>query len=407
VEFEIRAARREEIDDMHRTLGYGFGFDPPVEDTENLAETLELDRTRCAFEGSTLVATSGAFSLDLTVPGGSLATAGTTLIAVRSSHRRRGLLRAMMTAHLEDVRERDEPLAALWASESAIYRRFGYGTATYMCRVEIERAHAAFAKSFEAPGTFRLLERDEACKVLPEVYDQVRRQRPGHFAHSPSWWEHRRTFDPEYLRDGATRYRYALYEESGTPRGYLQYRTKRGNAEASLSDAQLRVIELQGVDRVARTALWRYALDVDLIHTIWAWNQPVDDVLPWLLADPRRLTQQVLDSLWVRVVDVPRALEGRAYSTPGRLVLSIYDSFCPWNQGVYELEAEPGGASCRASAAEPELTLSVEALGAVFLGGNRLQQLAQAGWVEGSAEALRRGDALFSWDPLPWCPEMF
>lgn len=407
MDYEIRAATRDEVNDVQRTMGFGFSFDPIPAFNERFAEHAELDRTRCVFDGPTLVATSGAFTFDLTVPGGTLPTGGVSLVSVLPTHRRRGLLREMMRALVEDGRERGEPLSALWASESGIYGRFGYGPAAYMSSVEIERAHAAFAEPFEAPGCFRLLEPDEAGALLPQVYDQVRLERPGHFARSAGWWEHRRTFDPEWERGGASMYRYALYEEAGSSRGYLQYRTKNRGGEGPIPNGEVLIVELQGMDRIARTALWRYALDLDLMHTITASNQPVDDVLPWLLADPRRMKQKLSDSLWVRVLDVPRALEGRSYSSRDRLVFEVRDAFCPWNAGTYELEAGPDGAKCRASSAEPELRLRVQALGSVFLGGHRFQQLARAGWVEGEPDALRRADALFTWDPLPWCPEIF
>jgi predicted acetyltransferase len=402
----IRPATRDEVPAMQEVMGFGFGFDPKPEATENLRRIAELDRTRCAFDGSSMVGTSGAFSLDLTVPGGSLPTAGTTLVSVRSTHRRQGLLRAMMRAHIEDVRERNEPLAALWAAESGIYGRFGYGPASYMCALEIERAHSLFAQPLSGAGQFRLLTAEEAPKLFPRVYDRVYRSRPGHFARSTVWWE-ARAFDPEWERRGATQFRYALYEEAGEARGYIQYRIRQAWEDSGLPNSTLLIMELQGIDGNARAALWRYALDVDLVRSIEAWNRPVDESLPWLLADPRRLHWSQRDALWVRVVDVPRALEGRAYASDGHLVLGVRDEFCPWNDGTYELAAAADGVECRRSRAEPEIRLTAAELGAVYLGGNRFSTLARAGRIEGPPDALRRADALFTWDPPPWCPEVF
>lgn len=407
MELPIRPITADEIPAMQQAMGYGFGFDPLPEQNANLAEIVELDRTRCAFDGPTMVGTSGAFSLDLAVPGGSLPTGGTTFVSVRATHRRRGLLRAMLSAHLQDVRERGEPLAALWASESSIYGRFGYGSAAYLCSMEIERAHGAFSRPVDARGQLRLLGTDDARKLLPQVYEQVWRERPGHFARSPGWWEHRRTRDPSWDRQGASAYRYVLYEEDGAPRGYLQYRIKNQWHDSGLPRNALWVIELQGVDAAARSALWRYALDVDLVERVYAWNQPVDESLPWLLADPRRLTRATRDSLWVRVADVREALAGRAYATAGRLVLEVRDELCPWNQGSWELEGGPDGAKCGGCSEAGGVRIDAADLGALYLGGNRFQALARAGRVAGSPEALRRADAMFNWDPLPWCPEIF
>ncbi len=404
---EIRPATEDEIPALWQALGYGFGADSPPEDRPHFVEIVELDRTRCAFVGSTMVGTSGAFSLDLTVPGGSLPTGGTTLISVRTTHRRRGLLRAMMRAHLEDVRERNEPLAALWSSESGIYGRFGYGTAAYLYRMEIPRVHSAFAEPLRPSGSLRLLEAEDAAKLFPQVYDQLYRERPGHFARSADWWAHQRIHDSSQERRSASAFRFALYEEAGGPRGYLQYRIKHAAPRSGLGRNAVSITELQGVDAAARAALWRYALDVDLVDRIEAWNQPLDDPLPWLLADARRLERSVWDSLWVRVVDLPVALAARAYGAPARLVLELRDELCPWNQGTFALEGGPEGAECRPSRETPEIRLGASELGALYLGGNRFQALARAGRIEGTAAALQRADAMFGWDPLPWCPEVF
>lgn len=407
MDYTIRPATSDEIPAMQETMGFGFGFDPMPELRELFAATVELDRTRCAFEGATLVGTSGAFSLDLTVPGGSLPTGGTTMVAVRSSHRRQGLLRAMMSAHLDDVQERGEPLAALWASESAIYGRFGYGPAAYLQGFEIERVHSAFSEPVAAPGRFRLIDAEEACKLLPQIYDAVCTERPGHFARSSAWWERRRTFDPSWGREGASAYRFLVYEQDGRARGYLQYRVKPEDQGLGLPAGRLLIEELQGLDQTSRTALWRYALDVDLIATITAWNQPLDDELPWLLADSRRLKRSVTDSLWVRVMDVPAALAGRRYSSEGRLALRVHDEISPQNDGTWQLDGGPDGATCERCSAQPEIGLRAVDLGALYLGGNGFQTLARAGRIEGSPQALARADAMFTWHPVPWCPEIF
>ncbi len=52
------------------------------------------------------------------------------------------------------------------------------------------------------------------------------------------------------------------------------------------------------------------------------------------------------------------------------------------------------------------MVLSAADLGAVYLGGARLQTLRRAGRVHGEWEKLRQADAMFSWQPLPWCPEV-
>lgn len=127
-----------------------------------------------------------------------------------------------------------------------------------------------------------------------------------------------------------------------------------------------------------------------------------------MLAEPRRLRFKVEDGLWVRLVDVATALAGRRYSTEGKVVLDVSDSFCPWNEGRYELVGGPDGAECRSTEAEPDLELTTADLAAVYLGGVRFTALREAGRIiENDPGAVRRADAMFAWDPAPWCPDMF
>ena len=189
------------------------------------------------------------------------------------------------------------------------------------------------------------------------------------------------------------------YESDGRVDGYVRYRTK---------DGTLIVMELMSVTDAAHAALWRFSFDVDLMASTEAWARPVDDPLPWMLADPRRLKRTPMDGLWVRLVDVPGALSGRTYSVSGRVVLGVRDSFCAWNEGRYELEGGPEGARCRPTDAEPDVELSAADLAATYLGAVSFTTMSHAGRVEErTAGALRLADAMFATELKPWCPFSF
>jgi predicted acetyltransferase len=309
----------------------------------------------------------------------------------------------MMTSHFEEVRERGEPTSALWASDSGIYRRFGYGVASWLSENRIDRGDTDFAVPANAPGRCRMLDKDEAQALMPAVYDEVWRERPGMMARNEAWWRTRILRDAPHHRRGGTPFRRVVYEEDGHPRGYLLYRTRDAGRKA-----QTIVHELTGVDGAATRALHEIACAVDLVDEVVYPNAPIDDVLPHLLADSRELKRRVRDALWVRLMDVPAALAGRAYSAEGRIRFDVHDDFLPDNTGAYELEASAGGAKCqRTSAVDGDIALDVADLGAAFLGGASFRTLARAGRVRGDAAALERADALFAWDPLPWNAELF
>ncbi|MGH9166786.1 MAG: GNAT family N-acetyltransferase [Acidimicrobiia bacterium] len=406
MDIELRPIGTEEFEDFVAVMGAAFSWDPRPEDLEHSRAITEFDRTLAAFEGDRIVGTAGAFSYELTVPGGSLPAAGVTAVSVFPTHRRRGILSSMMRHQLDDVRERGEPLAILWASESIIYGRYGYGIAADGLAFELERTYARLANPVEVPGRVRLVERDEALKTWPEVYDRARRERPGAVNRTEAWWDHETLYDPEHHRDGYTVNRLAVYEEGGRALGYVRYRIK-DDWPGGLPGSELAVGELISTTPQSYVGLWQYVLGVDLIRKIEARRRPPDEPLRWMLADPRRLQRRPSDALWARLVDVPTALTGRRYSVRGSLIIEVRDAFCPWNEGTYLLEGGPEGASCRTTRAAPEIVLSAAELGAAYLGGTPLSVLRAAGRVQGEEEAVRRADLMFSWSPAPWSPEVF
>jgi predicted acetyltransferase len=406
VDLPIRPLPFERRNELRLGLAYAFGWDEGLlgdEPDPHFDALHEADRTRCAFDGDQVVGTLAVFSLDMSIPGGSMATAGTTAVTVRPTHRRRGLLRKMMASHFEDVLERGEPLAALWASESGIYRRFGYGSAAAMSVERVSRDDTAFIEAPPPAGRCRMIEADEAMRVLPPLFARFCSSRGGLMARTDDWWRHRVLRDASYDRYGGTPLRRVVYEVDGEPRGYLLYRSNTDGDER-----QVRVVELAGIDGEAANALYGVACNVDFVDEIVLWNQPVESPLSLLLEDPRKLQREIRDALWVRLMDVPRALGGRTYAAEGCITFGLRDASLPQNEGRYVLDASTTDARCtRTESADAEIELDVADLGAAYLGGVSFRALARAGRARGSDDALGRADALFASDPAPWNMELF
>jgi len=402
--FEIRTVRDlDEFTVAFLAIGQYFGAVPTEERTQRWIDQMSLERMHGAWSDGAIVGGAGAFTFNMTVPGGDLPTAGVTVVGVYPTHRRRGVLRALMRAQLDDAHERDEPIAALWASEETIYGRFGYGLASFCGEIALAREYTTFAHPLEPEGTLRLLEPEEALEAIPPAFERLRLQWPGMFSRNRLWWEHREIDDPEDRREGAGPKRWIAYERNGTLEGYASYRHKPGWEHGS-SVAELRVLEALGATPEALRDLWAYLLAIDWIGTVKAWLLPPDHPLFLLLATPRRMRFRMGDALWIRLVDVGAALSGRQYSDDGAIVLEVADEFCPWNDGRWKLEA---GRAQRTDE-EPDLELPVQSLGSAFLGGVSFAELARAGRVgELKDGALERADRLFRWDRHPWCPEIF
>lgn len=406
MDVDIRPVTPEEFEQFLKATERAFGHHPSFEEIESERKTFEPERSLAVFDGDRIVGTAGAFSLEVTVPGGRLPMAGVTEVGVAPTHRRRGLLTMMMRRQLDDVRDRGEPLAGLWASEGAIYQRFGYGMATYACELEIERPWTAFARPYEWGGSARLLEKDEAMRLMPPVMDRVADATPGMWKRSPAFWESQFA-DLERWRDGFSALFFTVYESAAGPEGYAAYRVKH-EWPGGIPKGTLKVRELIAATTEATAALWRSCFDHDLMGKIESWPRPLDEPLLHMLAHPRALGLRVTDGMWIRVVDVPKALASRRYAAEGSLVFEVHDSFCSWNEGRYELDAGPDGASCRPSDRGPDLAVEAADLGAVYLGGARFEHLHRAGRVvEVTPGALGRADAMFMWDPLPFCSAVF
>jgi predicted acetyltransferase len=341
-----------------------------------------------------------------------LPVAGVTAVSVLPTHRRRGVLRSLMHRQLADIAARgDEPVAALWAAETPIYGRYGYGRASSSAYLEFRRGEGALGPQAPADPrlTLRLAEPAAAAAELAKVHDAVLAGQPGFFARDDDWWG-RVLHDEPGERHGAGPLRCLLAEDAGV-RGYALYATReRWDGATGLPDGELVVRELVAADPVAGAALWQNLLDRDLIASVIAELRPADDPLLHQLLDQRRARERLADGLWVRVIDLPAALSRRAYSSPVDVVLEVTDALLPGNAGHWRLRAAgPGGdALCERTGQPADLALDVRELGAAYLGGTRLGTLAQAGLVrELRPGALTALSAAMTWDPAPWCPRIF
>ena len=408
MDLDIRAIRTDEVDRYLHEVETPFSYVPTEEDVRRERLTLEPERALAAFDGDDIVGSAAAYSLDLTIPGEVVPMAGVTLVGVRPTHRRRGILTELMRRQLLDLRDRGDLLAGLWASEGSIYQRFGYGLATLHSRFTIDRGRTAFARDLpQDPGALRMVSRQQALPAMQAVYERARPEVPGMLSRPGPWWESLYA-DPESHRDGAGPLFFVLHETAGSPDGYVAYRAKPGWVDGS-PYGEAMIHELMAIQPATHAALWRFVFGIDLVKAVSAWRRPADEPLLYMLAEPRRLRLELHDALWLRLVDVPAALAARAYGIDGSVVVRVRDDFCPWNDGVLEVGGGPGGGRARpAPGADPDLYVEAADLAAVYLGGTSFDRLVRAGRVTATGEdALQRADAMFATVRAPWCPHLF
>ena len=398
---EIRPTTAQDLDVFVDTIHTAFGrfAETPTDGGGLWWSALEMDRGLLALSSDGRpVGTAAAYSFELTLPGEILVpVAGVTAVGVLPSHRRQGVLTAMMRHQLTDVRARGEFLSVLLATEAPIYGRFGYGPATYTGQLTVPRNKAAFRAHGTATGSVEVLRRPECRDILDQVYDRYRRAQPGALSRPHRWWALGAGQPPIVP---APRYVAVHRDVDGVPDGYASY---------SLDDSNtLTVDETIAADDAVTTALARFVLGHDLIKQVVFKHFPPEHPLRWQLADFRAgEVSDDSDWLWVRLLDVPRALTARGWFTDGELVLDVDDPFLG-EQGRYLLTVRDGKADCVRTDREPDLSLDIRDLGSIYLGGTAPSTLVRAGHIRSHGPGTTAlADALFRGERSPHCLHWF
>ncbi len=398
---EIALAEGELAPQILSAAGVPFSFDLDDGEVQRILASLEPGRFIAPLDRGNVVGSGGAWSYEVTVPGGArLPTGGVTFITVLPTHRRRGVLRRMMRWLLDDARARHEPLSALWASEATIYGRFGYGQAVLSVDWELESRRADW-RSERPPGSTRLIDHDQARLIIPPIH-RATCGRHGAFSRSAHLWDTYELGDESWMRNGNSRRRIILWEGADGPEGYAFFRTNIGDTTGSVQ-----VGELHALTPDAHRGLLGFMADIDLTDKVLYRTRPADDPLPWMLADSRAVTRKSSEYVWVRLVDLPAALTARTYEEDGALVLDVRDGFCDWNDGRWRLEVKGGRATCERTRAEPDLTIDVADLAALYMGGRSTLPLAAAGRIEGDQSHVIALERMFRTIVAPWSPEHF
>ncbi|MFI9451899.1 GNAT family N-acetyltransferase [Amycolatopsis sp. NPDC052450] len=351
----------------------------------------------------TPVGIASSFDVELTVPGGQkLATAAVDGIGVRADWTRRGILTSMMAVQLEDFAARGVPLAALHASEAVIYGRFGYGAATFGKGVSVERPRARLRDGVGREGAVRFVTPAEAVERVPALYNSFEGTRPGFVTRPAHWWPG--FFDR--VVTGNDGYRVAVHSGPDGDDGFVVYQTIDARDRlAPERGAILEIGQLHAATPQAWAGLWRFLLSIDLVSAVTGRLRPMDEPIAGLLTDPRAVnTIEVIDDLWLRLVDVSAALRARTYGTADPVVLEVLDKQLPDNSGRYVVG--PDGAE--RTTADADLRLDVAALSSLYLGHGLFGDLALSGRVEVLDEtAVARADSLFHTARPPWCGTFF
>jgi predicted acetyltransferase len=395
---EIRPAEPPEMDEFVRVASTNLAF--PAEWFRGLPP----DRTLCAFVDGKLATSYGAWPLHMQLNGRRGEVAGVTMVGTLSPYRRQGHLRAITETHLRRLHEqRAEPVAALYASLAAIYQRFGYGIVSSQSAYRVEPRYVDFVRPLPVSGRLRESSAAE-LPLLERLYGRFMEPRTGYLERDEVRW--RGTLFPP-SEPGAT-LNIVVYEEAGGALGYAVYEIARTHEQRPGPYQRVTVRDFVWLSPSAYQALWESFARFDLASEISCFRLPTDDPLPHLIHEPRMLQALCRDGLVARIVDVERALPLRRYDSDGSLAFRVLDDLCPWNKGVWELQAEGGESRVRRSERAAQITLPVSTLAMLFFGQISATQAAVMGRLDaGERDKLPAWDAVMATAFRPFCADFF
>jgi predicted acetyltransferase len=404
-ELPMRVGTPEDWDGISRLLYGVFHGTADPETVEIQRSIIEPERSLVVTDGDQIVAHAEALTRDLTVPGNVVPAGHVTGVGVAATHRRRRLLTRLMHRQLRDIYDaRREPVAVLWASEAAIYPRFGYGLAVQRLSMDIDNRAAKILPARD--GRLRAAEPNALSAELTKVYEQLRPNRPGWSSRDERWWSWRLA-DAPARRGGAAELRAVVHETESGADGYAVWRAK-SEWVADSPRGEVWVTEVAATNPTAYASLWDFLLGVDLTRTTRYGFAAVDEPLLHLVGDLRALGARLVDGLWVRIVDVGAALSARRYAVGADLVLDVTDPVLTENTGHWRLVGDATAASCTRTDAPADLSCAVADLGAVYLGGASWASVSAAGRVqEHRPGALAAATAAFGWHRAPQGIEVF
>ncbi len=401
---EVRPALQAEMFDFGGVVAYVYAGSFGDEPDNVAAQNIKPEWTLCAFVDGQMAATFATLPMTMCVLGNDVAMGGISAVGTLPEFRRRGLIRQIMTRAMETMRDKGQAVTTLWASQAAIYQRYGYAMMSVMRRYEIDTADIRFFDGNDGSGTVTRVDVRDGFTEAESVYNQFIPDRIGYLRRRHGTWAYNVLADNE--SDGPLHL--AICHQNGLAVGYVAYTVRSGKIEHRTRGQQLKIRELVALNGEAYRRLWSFVASHDLVGKVIWEAAPADDPAMELMMEPRLLHCQDNEGLWLRIVDVTQALAERGYVNDGALTIAVSeDQLAPWNTGTWDLVVQAGKATLTKSLTTADITLSIKALATLYAGFRTASDLSRAGLVTGDRTALFLADKLFATPHKPHCPDNF
>jgi predicted acetyltransferase len=405
MKIEVRPARADEMDQFGLIGAYvyagAFGDGP-----DNIvSQNNRPEWTLCAFDGARMAASYSCLPFTMRANGNAVAMGGVTAVGTLPEYRRQGLVRAITTRSFADMRERGQAVAALWASQAAIYQRYGYALSSALVTYCIDSVDVGFGDGDGGSMRIARVDADTGAEIMKKVYIDFVAQRTCYLHRSKTLWMNGVLSSSPLT--GPVNIAVA-HAANGAPTGYVAYHVRNDKTGHPTRGQELLVKDLVWLNVDAYRSLWTWLARHDLVGRITWLRAPIDDPAPELFVEPRLLNAQPRDGIWLRIIDAQAALALRGYQTDGAITLEIAkDDLTPWNEGRVKLECSADGATVTPSKGNADITLSVKALASLYTGYRSARQLSQWGMLEGDDAAIERATRTFATRYAPHCPDNF
>ncbi len=402
---EIRQATADEMAEFGILGGYVYGGafgDGP----ENIiAKGIEPAWTLCAFDDGKLATSFSTIPFTMRANGMAMPLAGVSTVGTQPEYRRQGLVRRIHTQALSRMRDAGQPVAALWASQAAIYQRYGYAMTTVRRHYAVDTVDIRFHDDNEGDDRVERVDLDTGYAIIKAIYIEFVADRTCYLHRARDMWVDGVL---EAVKEDGPTWIAVCRAEDGRATGYVVYTLRSGKVDHASRDQELKVRDLVWLDQNAYRSLWSFIASHDLVGRV-TWNDaPADDPAFEFFMEPRLLHARDREGAWFRIVDAPKALAGRGYDVTTGIAIGIEpDPLTPWNDGVWRLDTSAEGAHARASNETPDIRLNAKALTSLFTGFRSATELAAWGLLDGDRDSVIRADAIFRTRHAPHCPDHF